>query len=368
MNSPEIRDWNWLEVVFKKCRLPYPFISLFIAVSFILYNYYFSKYIVGYSYWGFEEILIIASISILIFLELSGVQYFLNAAREAFKKLEISKEPNSTCSISKKMYEVFSDKRRYYIIAFLVIIPFIVIDPIRGTYYLWSLEYGINIITILFDILNYITTFLIFSSIATFFWIMLNISFLISTIENPCFMNKAQFNIYCEGTLIGLSSIRDLILQITVFNSICITMLLFSYITPDEIFNIEIILVIILASFGLYLFIQGWYVLNKIVSNIKYNQLAIIDDIYIQQRKRIDEIIIKETAHDDGKLNDIMKTLEFLKAEREQINSSFKNVYDLRTIITFLGAQILPFASKYQYIFIEKIKGEMMNLTLSIMN
>jgi len=277
-------NFDWIVILSKKFRTSYLFISIFISIFYILYNYYFSRFIVGHDYWGFKELFTVLSISVLLFLELSGVQYFLNATQETFKKLEINNDITSNFSIYKKLEDLFSNKKRYYIIAFLIIFLFIIIDPIRGTYFLWSLKYGISIITVLYDALNYITTFLIFSSIATFFWIMLNISSLISTLGDHNYTNNTQLSIYCEGTLIVLTLIKNLILQITIFNSICITMLLPIYVIEKEL-NIELIFVVILASFGLYLFIQGWYVLNKIVNIIKYNQINVIDNLYINQHK-----------------------------------------------------------------------------------
>jgi len=367
----EERSWNWVEKVFRRIPFPYPLVSLCLAICFILYNYILSIKIVGYLYWRPQEYIIILSISLLLLLEPAGVQYFINNARTIFRNLEIhSDDKIGSNDLYTQVEKKFVESKLYYIIFILIISPFIIIDPIRGNYSLWSLELGVSAATIIYDILNYLIFFIIFSSIAAFFWIMVNVSWVLGKVGSQTYINNINIDIFSNDNIGGLAPLRKLILEITVYNSIGISLSVFSFITPDEIKYDEICFLSILFIFGIFLFLKGWFILNRILKLKRNHELDTICGLYQQQRMRIEKIISNKDDYSGEKLKDIIGTLEFLNAEKGRVSNSFHNAYDIKTLFTFISAQFLPFLSTYLLPFMKSgtTKNEMVNQLIYLAN
>jgi len=332
------RDWNWIEKTFKRIPVPYPLISFILfIISSLAFIFLLDKH--GEEVKCYLPMLVPACF--LVAYELAGVQYFLNKIRFLFGSLEtVPGCEDKVINMNYHLKEKFTKSKLYYIILFLVIAPFgFDIELFSGNNAtFWS---------ILLDILSLSITLLILYSMAIILWIIFNISWALSEIERSYkhFINIDLFNIDKLG---GLRPIRNLILNLVVFQFVAISLGIIAFINPNAPRYPECIYLIILFLITLNFFFRGWYVIHNILKVKMERDIGTINELYQQQHQRLQDIISGNDYWDkEEKLDRILTSTKFLQDEREQVLHASRRVYDFKAIFTFVITSLLPFATTY---------------------
>jgi hypothetical protein len=324
-------------------------ISLF---SFILYILLLKKLNFNLSDY---ELLVVISTSALIGYELAGVQYFINSIRNIIKSLDIYTENKEFVKLLQVGFrDRFIKSKIYYLIIMLVVIPFLIIDPIRNKDYLFS-SYILSNWAIIIDLFNYIVTLLILSSMATILWIILNISFLVNQISFKPFKYFSRTSLfYCSDKVGTLYSIKNLILKLVTFQFIGITLSIITFLDPREIIYHEIIFLIILLIINIIFFLYCSYNIFRIFNNNKEYELEVID----QCIKKENEILYEMLSEDDDSkdINILVESLyflNFLRNNRKLIIA--KKYYELKNIAIFICTFFIPVITFIEILFQHRI-------------
>lgn len=336
----------WIEKIFKKIPIPYPILSLFIAV--IIYSvYWFFSTKIYYFPWDFVDRLVVSALAILIALQLVGIQYVLNKIKRKFIGLLLF--PNNVKSIG-DLYTEFENRFYrsywYYVLVALVIVPFIIFfiqNILQGgkTYYTseptaWSF---------LCDIYNNVVGFSMLYLLAIILWIIFNIAWTFIDIGSDRYRHLIEINIFNIDKIGGLKPLRNFILLFLAYYFICITLAIISYISPERIFSYESFFLIILLILGVCFFLLGLRTIQKIVKGKIEFEIDKISERYQKEHQRLMEILSEENYEDKEKeLNLVSRAMEILNDERErriQLYDKAKG-YDFITVIQFASSFIPP--------------------------
>jgi len=345
-NKPvsEERSWNWTEKMVKKVPASYTLLILIILVFLVYVIYMFSLSKVGYGpdLLDLHQHIIILDVFILIIYLLAGVQYFTNNMRRTFEKLEAYPERKKYIDyLYNNMERKFTRSKVYYVIVAMVVVPFMLIPiPEKSDFFYFSYP---TIWSIFIDIINYVATLLILYLISTIIWIILNVSWALHEIKSDYYRDAIKIDLFSSDNVGGLRPIRKLILNIAVYQFVAISLGIINFVAPNETFNEEIALLIIMFLIVIYIFLKGWLTIDFLLEDERKREIDAINRLYWRQNQRIQEIISKETyENDENTLSQILELMEMLSDQRERVMNGSKNIYSIKIITTFLSSSILP--------------------------
>ena len=134
--------------------------------------------------------------------------------------------------LKNRLEERLTKSRSFYLIVFLVMVPYFAISPIRGEFYLFSIyEETLTIWSILLDVFNNTIALLVLYSMAMVLWIILNISWALNEVESSAHHHIIKIDLFDVDKVGGLKPIRNLILKLVVYQFIAISMASFSFVT-----------------------------------------------------------------------------------------------------------------------------------------
>jgi hypothetical protein len=344
----------WIEKMFKSIPVPYPIVSLIIAGIVYSIFLFFSTRVVFFI-WEFYHQLVALDLSILIALQLAGIQYLLNQMKKNFK--ELKSYPESTEILYNLYLELerrFTGSLWYYVMVLIVIVPFVIIELInilKGGVTFYIVER--TIWSFLLDIYNNVIGYFMLFLLAIILWLINNIAWTLNKIGSPSYIRLIKIDIFSIDKIGGLKPLRDFILKVLVFYFICITLAIISYVSPFSIFSYESFFFIILLLVGIVFFLLGLQTIQKIFRGRVEEELDKINEKYQQEHQRLMSFVSEGNYKDKvEELNLVSTTLETLYTERERIlklHASSKG-YDLMTIIEFVSSFILPLGA-----FLQKI-------------
>lgn len=348
---PEEKSWNRIESVFNKVPVPYPLISLILFIISYLVYLFLSARVKSFDPqdWDIFTRMQIVSTCFLVAYETAGVRYFIDNMREVFRNMEPVPEcENDIIDLNSQLEKKFTKSKIFYIIIFLVVIPFILIDLIRGEIYLYSLsEETPTIWSIFLDVFNYTITLLILYSMATILWIIFNTTWALNEIESS-HQHIIKIDLFNFDKVGGLKPIRDLILKLVVYQFIAVSLAIITFITPYRIIYYEIIFLIVLFIITVYVFVAGWYVIHKLLEGERGRIINTINELYLQQNQRMQDIISSEEYWDkEEKLGQILKSMKFLQDEIARVMRASKRAYNFKAIFVFTCSSLIPFITTY---------------------
>lgn len=352
-DSTDDRSWSWIEKGFKRIPVPYPIISIILFIFSYLIYIFLSKQVESFpdpQEWDVYTNMQIASACFLIAYETAGVRYYVDEMRSVFNKVKpVPENKKYLVQLNRGLEKRFTESKIFYIIVFLVIAPFIIIDPLRGEYHLYSLtEETITIWSILLDVFNYAITLLVLYSMATILWIIFNISWSLREIERSIPKNIVKIDLFNSDNVGGMKSMRGLILKLVVFQFIAISFGIISFVTPYEIIYHEVIFLIILFIVTVCFFIAGLYIIHKLLEVERGDRIDAINELYRQQNERMENIISSEDYLEKEKnLDRIIASMKFLQDESARVRHSSKRVYNFRAIFIFTSSSLIPFITTY---------------------
>jgi len=341
------KSWNLIENGFNHLKIPYLRISLFLYIILFFIYLFFDFKIDRFNMKDVYSNMHVLIACFLVVYGLAGVQYFIISMKDVFKIVET----HIICSRNFQLYDQlkkrFTRSRTFYIINILVIISLFftnIIDYYRSEkdflYYSsepsnWS--YGL-------DIYNIIITILISYLLSNTLWISINISWTLNEIESNPNIKLSTINLFNIDEVGGLRPVRDLILYLFVYTSIFISLLIINFIEPSNLFKyfVEVQFFVILLALGIYLSGHSLLRINKILEDKKRDEIKSVDQLYQKRRQMLQDAILKNKHENcEEEANDILKSIELLRIERERILNSGK-VFDFKGFIAFISSSILP--------------------------
>jgi len=127
----EEESWNWIDEALMRAPLPYPVISLFIGIIiYLIYAFFYFDVIFLEPYWdnrGLTFIMVSAAIAY----QIAGIRFLLKKVKTIFLEFSYLDENEATTIYGIMKYK-FKKSYWYYVLLPLVILPFYLIDFIRG--------------------------------------------------------------------------------------------------------------------------------------------------------------------------------------------------------------------------------------------
>jgi hypothetical protein len=365
---------TWYDGFLKK-GMPYPIISLIIGVI-IYVIFLFLGRMMGVE-WYPEDKIGFMLMGILIAYQLSGIQYLL----DKFKKILLdicllsNVDKGEFCIGVKNR---FAGSMWYYALLALVILPFYLTDWISSDYTLkenyslmeqflpnyfeepssWILIYDIYC-----DLLGILALLLL----AYILWIVLNITWTLKMASlnfHSLSTNANVFSIYMK-----LRPIKSSILSVLFYYFICISLLILSYGLSG--YLLERITLVFLLLIGLIFFFVGYESLYEIVRRQEEFE---VDQINLKSREYTQKLLaIDSNGNYDSRIqetNFISNMLDVLQKQRDSLIKANTRIYDVRSIVSIIGAFLLPiladFAKKNIIVLLES--GDIANQGISILN
>lgn len=334
----------WIEKIFKRLPLPYPISSLSIGVLiYIIYRVFSVK--VAFFSLELYNLVVVAALSLLISLQLVGIEYFLDNMEESFEKIG---------NLYSEILKVFNKSALYYLMAILVIAPFIAIEIIRFLEDEFPIFYYSNEQTywaILLDIYNNIINYVALLLLSTILFIIFSISSALNKIELEPNLKSKNLASSSKETFFEAKRIRNVILKLMIYYFIIIFLLMVSFITPFKLYSYEAVFLALLLLVGTIFVFLGLKAIKKISKIYIEKESSKIDEIYEEQNRILMDLISKDNCPDGiERLKCIMKKLEILDDKKRIIRRTYRTRYYITTTITGYAAISVTFLKLLYYI------------------
>jgi hypothetical protein len=378
---PEEMSWGRIDGALMRAPLPYPVISLFIGIIiYLIYAFFYFNVGPLEPYWEKRSLTLLV-LSAAIAYQITGIRFLLKKMKtiflefnsfygiEAINDSEREDEP-STINKSLTLYDItknrFKKSRWFYVLLPLVIVPFYLIDSIRGidineilfrsysAYYNSFIDRGLEDFQIAeligpeknifmaYDIYSNLVGILFLILLSIIVWIIFNTAWGLSDAGKIFSNTDTDISIFSLNNL--LLSIRSDVLIIVAYYFICIALAIFSYpFTGYLTFEVAFLLTLLLL--GVILFLVGIEAIQSILKGQAKQELNKINERSRDSSKRLISIASEEDYSDKtAKISSISSMLDILQKERERIMLEKKG-YDISTMITFGITFLIPFLS-----------------------
>lgn len=310
----------------------------------IIYSvFYFFGIVVKDAFHGSNKITVLY-LSILIAVQLFGIQYFLTKMRASFGMLEIS--PEKTDQLIRPIDQLkdhFTASRFFYLFITFAFFPFLMIKinayyapiPIKIFFYqgnptFWSLMLDIYA--------NFVSFFMLYL-FAVILWMIFNISWLLSKMNNKLYYESLKIKPLDSDNLGGLKSIRDLLLQFSIYYSLIIILAVFNYKTSRGLYLYESISLSIFWLIGIAFFLIGWIALRQLLKGKIENEVSSLSEILEYKRLQLIDLITKNKEKEsEDQMNSLSNALDIINKERDRILQYKIKPFDAKTIILFLSS------------------------------
>jgi hypothetical protein len=338
---------TWLDGLFIRAGIPYPVLFLFFGFL-IFIAYLFLGRMLEWE-WPSDDKISFMQTGFLIAYQLSGIQYLLDNFRKILSDLGLlsSDIDDDFCTA---VVSRFTGKLWYFILLGVVILPFYLADWISSDYtlkenytlmeqfmpaYLQDPSFWIGALDIYQDLVGFLTLFLL----GHILWVIFNIVWALRSASLNIIGLSSDASIF--SIHMKLRPIKNSLLGILFYYFICISLLILNLGLAGYLFEKVTLLALLLA--GLIFFFVGYQSLNEIVKHqidFEMDQINMKSMEYTKKLLAIDsngdyDLKIQET-------NFISSMLEVLQKQRASLREANIKVYDLRSIISIIGAFILP--------------------------
>lgn len=340
---------HFIERFFRSIPLPYPLTALiFCMVIYLGYIIFINAIpkIINPSYH-----LVAISMGAIIGYQMAAIYSSLGIMREIITSLDELRANNESHVYSIIGNKLLRSPWRYVLMIF-IILPFYLIDWGSSSlyeYFFWFHCEFKSLWAIAFDIFVDVLEFLALLLLSIIIWIICVITYLlqyaasIGRKESP---HKAD----SQSTKIKMESIRSLLLKTLVISFISVSLAIFSYVSPYEIYSIEILMMLAILLFSLILFIFGREATHGILKNRVIYEL---NEINQKSREQIDKLLSISpdggVGDKDIKVSSISEMLDVLKKEREQLEGIYPKGYNLLSFVTLavtsIGSFLIPIAA-----------------------
>jgi hypothetical protein len=343
----EERSWNWIEKTSKKHQRQHYIASLILIFYLIILIYLIIINNVKCAQLNFFSYITILDMFILILFLFVGVQYFTYTMRETFRNLEINSEYKGIMiELYSKMEKNFTKSKTYYLLVFVILISYIFIPPPEKSDFFYFHEPTVWSASI--DIIDLAATLLVLYLMATILWIIFNISWVLDEIGQESNRGAIKIELYSSDKVGGMKSLANLVLHMSIYQFIAISLAIISFVSPEDSYYKEIIFFASLFIISTYFFFNGGYVLNKLLEVKRAEEINLINQQYHKINKLLIDIISnKDIANKMEMLDQISKSKELLRAERETLLTASKITFNIKENFVFFTSSLLPFIVAY---------------------
>ncbi len=347
----EEQCWNWVERLFKRISMPYPFASVIIAFIFLLIYVIFSLKV---SIFRIEDNYVeIAPMCVLIAYQLAGIQYLLNNIRKTLSELKPSESERICIDNPYSRFEQrLTGSYWYYATVVIILVPFILID-IRD--FLWGhplfTEFEPTIWSSALDVYNYMFSYLNNLLFSISLWIIVNIAWMLNELGEGANILLVKMDVLNADKIGGLRRLKDSIIKIIIYYFLSIALMIASYVTPSQFIRSESMVYMLFLLAGILLF----FVCFESIRDILSGRISIYMDDINTKYETINKMLLSKISrgnyNDKDKIEFLSTSLEILNHERDrllQINTG----YEFTTLGTFISSLLIPVLTLY-----EKVSG-----------
>lgn len=357
----EMKDrscWNWMECIFKRIPIPTPVLSLMVGGAVAITYILFITRVEGLAwnnYFGLQ----VAFLSALIAYLLSMNQYILNDLKTIIRRLEFSPAGESCPRDLYSHLEMNFKSRQFFFLLGIMILPHIIIDLLR-VYVMQSVPYEeIFFSNPLFNLYNYLITFLAYYLLAYLFWIMINTKWILDKLAESPYQDLIKIDLFHADRIGGLGHIKDFIMKLNIYFSIGISLAILAYIDMPTgfslvvIYDVAILILFLLAGF--VLLFSALDSLKEIFKKRMNEEIYRIDEKHQEGLFKLFKISSGEGKEKDNELKFLSDSVEMFHKERDErikVLQDFETRYNLKPAISAFISFVMPLLALY-----EKING-----------
>jgi len=196
-----------------------------------------------------------------------------------------------------------------------------------------------NYLALSLDICWLLSGILALFLLATILWIIINIPLALKDVSDNYYnlsMNESVFSMNSK-----LRPIRDSIMKALTYYFIDISLLAISYIDLTRYLH-EVIILLLFLLIGILFFFVGFQSISKLLNGqlqIEQDKINKRSQEYLQQLTNLHPA---NRCKNIEEISQISTVLDILQKQREVIGEINTRVYDLRSILSFLGVLLLP--------------------------
>lgn len=347
-----------MECIFKRIPIPPPVLSLLVggvvAISYIL----FITRVEGLAwndYFGLQVTFLSALIAYLLAMNM----HILNNLKIIIQRLEFSPAGESCPSDLYSHLEKNFKSRQFFFLLGIVILPHIVIDLLR-VYVIQSVPYEeIFFSSVVFNLYNYLITFLAYYLLAYLFWIMINTKWILDKLAESPYRDLIKIDLFHADRIGGLGRIKDFIIRLNIYFSIGISLAILAYIDRPTgfslvvIYDVAILILFLLAGF--VLLFSALDSLKEIFKNRMNEEIDRIDEKHQEGLYKLFKISSGEDKEKGNELKFLSDSVEMFHKERDErikVLQDFETRYNLKPAISAFISFVIPLLALY-----EKING-----------
>ena len=244
------------------------------------------------------------------------------------------------------MEEEFTKSRTFYILLFVIVTSYIFIPAPEKSDFFFYHEPSVWSASI--DVIDLAATLLVLYLMATILWIIFNISWVLDEIGQESNRNALRVDLYSSDKVGGMKSLANLILHLSIYQFIAISLAMISFVSPEDSYYKEIIFFASLFIISAYFFFNGGYVLNKLLEAKRAEEIDLINQQYHKMNELLINIINnQDITNKNEMLDQVSKSKELLIAEREALSTASKITFNIKENFVFFTSSFLPFIVAY---------------------
>jgi len=234
--------------------------------------------------------------SILIAVQLFGIEYFLRRIKSSFGRLKICPEmADRSIHLIDRLREQFTSSRLFYLLILLTFSPIIIIK-------IYSLHAGVSpffysyhpgLWALLLDIYDNSVSFFWLYLLGVYLWMIFNISWMLSKISERSYYESLKIEPLDADKVGGLKPIRELILWISIYYFLIIILAAATYLVAEGLLLYESISLFIFWLVGVIFSISGWHKLRRLLSGKIQSEISSLSEIMEYKRAQLIDIITK---------------------------------------------------------------------------
>lgn len=340
--------------IYNRLRVNYRLTSLILSgANFFIFLFLASKIEFSSSDEYDSFVLISAAMSILIGYEYAIIKYFFSGIHPLFEKLRPLFQNNEYQGFSQNLKNRLDKSWIYRLTIIAVMMPFIILElitvrEISPFYY----TYNRTLCSLILDITNHISGYLILFLLAVFIWIVIELTLIVNDLKGKY---SLKINVFDTDELGGLKPLRFFSVLIAGSYFIIITLAVISYIdssidpeafpriSPKAILTSEIIVLSLMVPIGVILFITTQETIRKLIDKGVKLELERINRKYKEICDKAVGISSNEKNSDRKKeLEELRIILDILEKEEIKVKRIKHKTFDVRTIITFTTTVLFP--------------------------
>lgn len=332
--------WNLVETGFKSARLPYAIMAYLVGSIIYLIYVAFSIKVRGFHTFDTINNLLAAAMGITIAFQLAAIQNILNKTRWTLEDID-----KLFLDSRKKFGDHFKNRLTgsigyYFLIIASITVPFVILNRDIKKFYIYE-DY--NYWALGLDYYNFMLGLISLFLLSTILWILINIVWSLNEISYLPKLYLKDGNVF--NIMIKLRPIKSL-LSITIFYYfVSISLIIITYVCPDDLLTNEMFLLVVLLIAGAILFFVALESIQRIVNFSVENELYKLGKIR-DQNIQILESIKNDKSNDCAKEIDLAtRVVESMRKEILLTTGVDRGVYDIRTIGTFISSLLIPVLS-----------------------